>query len=264
MANICNLKTTVHCYSEQHAMEVKMGIENSFGSDNTEENDMFFRQSEPQGFWLFSADSEQDGNNVIFRSRIKWMLASLEALRLLEYVIDIAGNVPIEIEYAETFLGFTFGEYLYDGISMIDHWLPSDAFNFLPLYFQYDFGMLRKVLAAWGIKAIVFENVSQSLIEYPELLKKVQRKDSIGGVKLLFNPEEVHFPPITITNTFGEGVDCISCVSPDPENADKKCWDYIKWEKLVEEVQNFLKEQEGVDENEDTVDDDDEKEVIPF
>lgn len=241
-----------------------MGIENSFGSDNAEEKDMFFRQSESQGFWLFSADFEQNGNEVIFRSRIKWMLSPLEALRLLEYVIDIAGKVPIKIEYAETFLGFTFGEYLYDGISMIDHWLPRDAFNFLPLYFQYDFGMLRKVLAVWGVKAIMFENVAQSLIEYPELLKKAQRKDGIGGVKLLFNPEEIHFPPITITNTLGEGMDYLSCVRPDPKNLNKKCWDHIKWEKLVEDVQNFLKEQEGVDENADTVDNGDDEENIPF
>ncbi|AVM45913.1 hypothetical protein C5Q97_14830 [Victivallales bacterium CCUG 44730] len=237
MANICNLKTTVHCYSEQHAMEVKMGIENSFGSDNAEEKDMFFKQSESHGFWLFSADFEKDGNKVIVWSRIKWMLGPLEALLFIQYLTNIAGKVPIEIEYDETVYGFTFGRYLYDGTAMINWWLPSKAYRYLPVYPLHQ--MLYQALEGWGRKTVLFDNVDRALYRYPKLLAEAEQKKEfeggIGNGEVPYGNDDDKFPQLNITITVSGECELVSS-NREAEFFPQPCWDSVKWLKIVEEA----------------------------
>lgn len=181
MANMCNLKTTVHCYSEQHAMEVKREIENSFETDNAGSKRMYFKQSESRGFELFSAEFEQDGDKVILQSQIKLTLESLEALWFIQYLTGIAGKVSIKIEFFETCNRFDVGQYLYDGTSMEAWWIPPKAFFYFPDDLP-SYEELFQILEKCGRRELLFEDVDRALGDYSTLIDEEEHNKGIESL----------------------------------------------------------------------------------
>lgn len=206
MANRCNVKITVRCLSEPHAMEVNEKIVNFFNPKNEDSNDIFFEQPETDGFFLFDVESMWEDDKVIIYAWVKWMLEPLGALMLTQYVTNIAGKVPIEIEYAEIFLE-NFGQYSYNGKSMVVHWLARKVFEVLPPYFGLDYAALRPILKAWGKKEELFEDVDSALCECKELFAEKEKE------LLKQEPSDGEFPaedesdsssPLEITTTLEE------------------------------------------------------------
>lgn len=206
MANTCNVKITVRCLSKPHAMEVNEKIVNFFNPKNGNSDDLWFEQPETNGFFLFNIESMWEDDKVIIYAWVKWMLEPLGALMLTQYLTNIAGKVPIEIEYAEIFT-LNFGQYSYDGKSLVVHWLPDRVFEVLPPYFGLDYVALRPILKEWGKKEELFEDVDSALCMCKELFAEKEQE------LLKQKPSDGEFPaeddsdsssPLEITTTLEE------------------------------------------------------------